>query len=148
MDKFEDLVPEERAQRASRTLSAFAKLKKPRRLDAVTKSPAFCRRSNSLHEIFICVARMKIAQYLRSRLFPTPAIARAAQPMKKARPPPLRGHTFGISARHARLLSAAKAAVARLIGTDGTQEVNLAKCWPQHIRKVELTVHALPKQEP
>jgi len=43
--------------------------------------------------------------------------------------------------------SAPKAAVARLIGTDGSQEVNLAKCWPQHIRKVELAVHALPKQE-
>jgi hypothetical protein len=42
---------------------------------------------------------------------------------------------------------AAKAAVARLIGTDGTQEVNLAQCRPQHIRKVELTVHALPKQK-
>src|SRR5215510_3218733 len=42
---------------------------------------------------------------------------------------------------------AAKAAIARLIGTYGTQEVNLAKGRPQHIRKVELTVHALPKQE-
>ena len=55
--------------------------------------------------------------------------------------------TFGILARHARLSSAAKAAVARLIGTDGAEEINLAKCRPQHIRKVELTVHALPKQE-
>lgn len=43
--------------------------------------------------------------------------------------------------------SAAKAAVARLIGTDGAQEVNLAKGRPQHIRKVELTMHALPKEE-
>jgi hypothetical protein len=42
---------------------------------------------------------------------------------------------------------AAKEAVARLIGTDSTQEVNLAQCRPQHIRKVELTVHALPKQK-
>jgi hypothetical protein len=50
---------------------------------------------------------------------------------------------------HARraVRSAAKAAVAHLIGTDGAQEVNLAKGRPQHIRKVELTVHALPKQE-
>src|SRR5262249_30233929 len=55
--------------------------------------------------------------------------------------------TFGFSARHARPSSAAKAAVARLIGTDGSEEVNLAKCRPQHIRKVELTVHALPKKE-
>src|SRR5262245_1345932 len=55
--------------------------------------------------------------------------------------------TFGLSARHARPSSAAKAAVARLIGTDGAEEVNLAKCRPQHIRKVELTVHALPKKE-
>jgi hypothetical protein len=31
---------------------------------------------------------------------------------------------------HTRISSAAKAAVARLIGTDGTQEVNLAKCRP------------------
>src|SRR5262245_12487843 len=48
---------------------------------------------------------------------------------------------------HTRISSAAKAAVARLIGTDGTQEVNLTKCRPQHIRKIELAVHALPKQE-
>jgi hypothetical protein len=34
-----------------------------------------------------------------------------------------------------------------LIGTDGAQEVNLAKGRPQHIRKVELTMHALPKEE-
>src|SRR5262249_39423608 len=46
-----------------------------------------------------------------------------------------------------RVSLATKAAVARLIGTDGTQEVNLAQCRPQHIRKVELTVHALPKQK-
>ena len=46
-----------------------------------------------------------------------------------------------------RVSLATKAAVARLIGTDGTQEVNLAQCRPQHIRKVELTVHALPKKK-
>jgi hypothetical protein len=38
--------------------------------------------------------------------------------------------TFGLSARHARPSSAAKAAVARLIGTDGAEEVNLAKGRP------------------
>jgi len=43
--------------------------------------------------------------------------------------------------------SATKAAVARLIGTDGAEEVNLAKSRPQHIREVELAVHALPEQE-
>jgi hypothetical protein len=43
--------------------------------------------------------------------------------------------------------SATKAAVTRLIGTDGAEEVNLAKSRPQHIREVELAVHALPKQE-
>jgi hypothetical protein len=32
--------------------------------------------------------------------------------------------------KRAAVASAAKAAVARLIGTDGTQEVNLAKCRP------------------
>jgi hypothetical protein len=32
-------------------------------------------------------------------------------------------------------------------GTDGMQEVNLAKSRPQHIGEVELAVHALPKQE-
>ena len=46
-----------------------------------------------------------------------------------------------------RVSLATKAAVARLIGTDGTQEVNLAQCRPQHIRKVELAVHALPKKK-
>jgi hypothetical protein len=51
---------------------------------------------------------------------------------------------FGISARHELPSSAAKAAVARLIGTDGAQKVHLAKGRPQHICKVELTVHALP----
>ena len=43
--------------------------------------------------------------------------------------------------------SASKTAAARLIGTDGAQEINLAKGRPQHIRKVELTMHALPKEE-
>src|SRR5262249_39718148 len=38
---------------------------------------------------------------------------------------------------------AAKAAVPPLIGTDGPQGVNLSQYPPQHIRKVELTVHAL-----
>ena len=39
---------------------------------------------------------------------------------------------------------AAEAAAACLIGTDGAEKVNLAKGRPQHVRKVELTVHALP----
>src|SRR5262249_62065667 len=53
----------------------------------------------------------------------------------------------GRAAQHALLSSAAEAAAARLIGTDGAEEVNLAKGRPQHIRKVEFAMHALPKQE-
>jgi len=45
------------------------------------------------------------------------------------------------------LSSASEPAVARLIGTHGPQEINLAKGRPQHIRKVELAMHALPEQE-
>src|SRR6266699_3141745 len=44
--------------------------------------------------------------------------------------------------------SPAEAAVARLIGTDGAQEIDLAKCRPQDVREVELAVYALPEQEP
>ena len=43
-----------------------------------------------------------------------------------------------------RTVLAAEAAAACLIGTDGAEKVNLAKGRPQHVRKVELTVHALP----
>ena len=54
---------------------------------------------------------------------------------------------LGMSARYLLLASAAIAAAARLIGADGAKEIDLAKCRPQHVRKVGLAMHALPEQE-
>jgi hypothetical protein len=43
--------------------------------------------------------------------------------------------------------SAAKAAFAGLVGTDSSQEVDLAKGWPEDVCEIELAMHALPEKE-
>lgn len=43
--------------------------------------------------------------------------------------------------------SAAEPTVACLVGADGSQEINSSKGRPQHVGKVKLAVHTLPKQK-